>query len=70
MQIFVRGKNVAVPERLKALTEEKLAKLTRLAADVGRVEVDYSEIRNPRVSANQLCEVTVHLKRHFVKAHA
>ncbi|HZR12862.1 MAG TPA: ribosome-associated translation inhibitor RaiA [Acidimicrobiia bacterium] len=70
MQIVVRGKNVPVPARLKALTEEKLTKLSRLAADVGRVEVDYSEIRNPRVSANQLCEVTVHLKRHFVKAHA
>ena len=34
------------------------------------MEVDFSEIRNPRVHDNELCEVTVHLKKHFVKAHA
>ena len=70
MDIVVRGKNCDVTAQVKQLTEEKLRKLTRLAADIGRVEVDYSEIRNPRVALRQLCEVTVHLKRHFVKAHA
>ena len=70
MDIVVRGKNCGVTAQVKQLTEEKLRKLTRLAADIGRVEVDYSEIRNPRVPERRLCEVTVHLKRHFVKAHA
>jgi putative sigma-54 modulation protein len=70
MDIVVRGKNCDVTGQVKRLTEEKLRKLTRLAADISRVEVDYSEIRNPRVAQRQLCEVTVHLKRHFVKAHA
>ena len=40
------------------------------ASKITRVEVDFSEIRNPRVHDNELCEVTVHLKGHFVKAHA
>ena len=70
MDIVVRGKNCNLSAQVKRLTEEKLRKLTRLAADIGRVEVDYSEIRNPRVPERRLCEVTVHLKRHFVKAHA
>jgi putative sigma-54 modulation protein len=70
MDIVVRGRNCDVTAQVKAVTEEKLAKLTRLAADISRVEVDYSEIRNPRVAEKRLCEVTVHLKRHFVKAHA
>src|SRR4030088_456484 len=70
MDIVVRGKNCDVTGQVKRLTEEKLRKLTRLPADISRVEVDYSEIRNPRVAQRQLCEVTVHLKRHFVKAHA
>ncbi len=70
MDIVVRGKNCSIAPQVKRLTEDKLRKLSRLAADIRRVEVDYSEVRNPRVSNRQLCEVTVHLKRHFVKAHA
>jgi putative sigma-54 modulation protein len=70
MDIVVRGKNCDVTSQIKRLTEEKLRKLSRLAADIRRVEVDYSEIRNPRVSQPRLCEVTVHLKRQLVKAHA
>ena len=53
-----------------ATSEEKVAKLTRFAHDLTRVEVDFSEIKNPRVADNELCEVTLHLPRHFVKAHA
>ncbi len=70
MEILVRGKNVDVAPSLRELTEEKLAKLPRFAQDVHRVEVEYSEIRNPRVADKQVCEVTVHLKRHVLKAHA
>ena len=70
MEIVVRGKNVKVESSVQEVTRHKLAKLARFAQDVGRVEVDFSEIRNPRVTDRQVCEVTVHLKRHFVKAHA
>ncbi len=70
MDIVVRGKNVDIGKRLKATSSEKIAKLERFAHDLERVEVDFSEVRNPRVPDNQLCEVTLHLPRHFVKAHA
>jgi putative sigma-54 modulation protein len=70
MEIVVRGKNVKVPAALQETTKEKLAKFERFNLKLTRIEVDYSEIRNPRVSDNELCEVTVHLKGHFVKAHA
>jgi putative sigma-54 modulation protein len=68
--VVIRGKNRPVPGRLKALTKEKVARIGRFTHDAGRVEVDFSELRNPRVADAQVCEVTVHLKRHFVKAHA
>jgi putative sigma-54 modulation protein len=70
MEIVVRAKNTKVEPRVQKITREKLEKVTRFGLDVQRVEVDYSEIRNPRVHDCELCEVTVHLKRHFVKAHA
>jgi putative sigma-54 modulation protein len=70
MDIVVRGRNLAVPPRLRKLAEEKLRKIGRFTHDASRVEVDFSEVRNRRVADNQLCEVTVHLKHHFVRAHA
>jgi putative sigma-54 modulation protein len=70
MEIVVRGKNVDVPSGLRDTTETKLTKLARFAQDIGRVEVDFSEMRNRRGPLDQVCEVTLHLKRHVVKAHA
>lgn len=70
MEIVVRGKNVKVVPSLQETTREKLAKVERFSLKITRIEVDYSEIRNPRVHDKELCEVTVHLKGHFVKAHA
>jgi putative sigma-54 modulation protein len=70
MDIVVRGKNVDVPPRLRKLAREKVRKISKFTHDAGRVEVDFSELRNRRVSDNQVCEVIVHLKRNFVKAHA
>jgi ribosomal subunit interface protein len=70
METVVRGKNFKVPAALQQTTREKIAKFERLNLKTTRIEVDYSEIRNPRVADRELCEVTVHLKGHFVKAHA
>jgi putative sigma-54 modulation protein len=70
MEIVVRGKNRTAPPRLQALTREKVGKIARFTHDAGRVEVDFSEVHTARIDARQLCEITVHLKRHFVKAHA
>ena len=70
MDIVVRGKNVDVPPRLRKHAREKARKIARFTHDAGRVEVEFSELRNRRVSDNQVCEVIVHLKRNFVKAHA
>ena len=70
MEITFHGKNVKVSPKVQELTREKLAKFERFNLKITRVEVDYSEIRNPRVHDKALCEVTVHLKGHFVKAHA
>jgi putative sigma-54 modulation protein len=70
MEILVRGKNRSVPTRLRTTAEEKVGRISRYAHDVGRVEVDFSEQRNPRIGEPQLCEITVHLTGHFVKAHA
>ena len=69
MDILVRGRNVPVDPTVDAVSRRKLGKLPRLAPDIRRIEVEFSEIRNPREPEQQQCEVTVHLTQNFVKAH-
>jgi putative sigma-54 modulation protein len=70
MDIVIRGKNVDVSEVLRAAALEKLHKIDRFSNGFGRTEVEFSELRNPRIADNQLVEVLVHLKGHLLKAHA
>jgi putative sigma-54 modulation protein len=70
MDIVVRGKNRTVPDRLRSITHEKVSKIARFTHDAGHVEVDFSDVNTARIGERQLCEITVHLKRRFLKAHA
>jgi putative sigma-54 modulation protein len=70
MDIDVRGKNRPVSSRLDALAREKVARIAKFTHDAGRVEVDFAVQQHRRVDEAQRCEITVHLKKHFVKAHA
>ena len=70
MEIVVRGKNVEVSRSLRELATEKAGKVTRFAHDCSRIEVEFCEEANRRVADRDRCEITVHLKGHFVKAHA
>ena len=70
MDIVVRGKNRPVSSRLDAVAREKVSRIAKFTHDAGRVEVDFAEQQHRRVTEAQLCEITVHLKKHFVKAHA
>jgi putative sigma-54 modulation protein len=70
MDIEVRGKNRPVSQRLDAVAREKVSRIAKFTHDAGRVEVDFSEQQHRRADEAQLCEITVHLKKHFVKARA
>jgi len=70
MDVIVRGKHVDVPDRLRTITQRKIAKIDRFTHDVERVEVEYSEQRNPRIADPDVCTVTVQMKRRVVTAHA
>ena len=70
MDIVVRGKNRPVSSRLDEVAREKVSRIAKFTHDAGRVEVDFAEQQHRRVAESQLCEITVHLKKHFVKAHA
>lgn len=69
MEIVVRGRNFDIPAQLRTLARQKVRKIERFTHDAARVEVDFEEVKSHR-SAGFVCEITAHLKRHFVKAHA
>ena len=70
MDIVVRGRNRPVSSRLDAVARVKVARIAKFTHDAGRVEVDFAEQQHRRIAEAQRCEITVHLKKHFVKAHA
>jgi putative sigma-54 modulation protein len=70
MQVTVKGKNTAVPEKLRARAERKLTKLERFDARILAVDVEFSEERNPRVADPHRVEVTLTTKSGLVRAHA
>lgn len=70
MDILVRGRNVELDPELVEVGQRKLGRLVRLAHDIRRIEVQFTEIKNPRVSDREQCEVIIHLKGRLLTAHA
>ncbi|HKE97780.1 MAG TPA: ribosome-associated translation inhibitor RaiA [Actinomycetes bacterium] len=70
MQVTVSGKNVDVPELVKAQATRKLSKMHRFDARILAIDVEFSEERNPRVPETHKVEVTCTTKAHVIRAEA
>src|SRR4029450_6353065 len=70
MQVTVKGKNITVPERVRARAEHKLAKLQRFDDRILAVDVEFSEERHPRAPHPPRVELTLPTKSGLVRAHA
>jgi putative sigma-54 modulation protein len=70
VDIAIRSRNGELSEALKSTVEEKVTRLARFLDDVERAEVNFSEERNPRIAAKEVCEVTMHGRVSTVRAHA
>ena len=70
MDVTIRGRNVEVSEGLRATAQEKVSKLSRHLDGWEHAEVHFSEEKNPRISAKEVCEVTVWGHGHVIRAKA
>ena len=70
MEVTVWGRNVEVPETVRAAAQEKVARLARLHDGWEQAEVHFSEERNPRIPDKEICEVTLRGHGHIVRAKA
>lgn len=70
MDVTIRGRNVEVSDSLRATAQEKVSRLSRHLDGWEHAEVHFSEERNPRISAKEVCEVTVWGHGHVIRAKA
>jgi len=59
VEITVSSRHAEVSDALRNTTFEKIGRLGRFLDGMERAEVHFSEERNPRISASQVCEVTM-----------
>jgi len=70
MDVVVVGKHTEVDSALRALTVEKVQRVTKFASDVRRVDVDYEQHPTRRAEDSHACEILVHVRQHLVKGSA
>jgi putative sigma-54 modulation protein len=70
MDVVVVGKHTEVDSALRALTVEKVQRVTKFANDVRRVDVDYEQHPTRRAEDSHACEILVHVRQQLVKASA
>jgi ribosomal subunit interface protein len=71
VDIVVKGRHTAVPERFRSHVESKLAKLERYDGKVMRVDVELSREHNRRMSeVRERVELTVYTRGPVIRAEA
>jgi ribosomal subunit interface protein len=71
MEIIVRGRHVTVPARFRQHAVAKLSKLEKLDQKVTLIDVEVSEERNPRQSAQrERIELTIRSRGPAIRAEA
>jgi putative sigma-54 modulation protein len=70
MDVVVVGKHTEVDSALRALTVEKVERVTKFASDVRRVDVDYEQHPTRRAEDSHACEILVHVRQQLVKGTA
>lgn len=66
MEITVSGRRTEVSDKLRRLTEEKVARLDRFV-EMDRAEVHFDQQKNPRIRERDTCEITLTGQGHHVR---
>ena len=70
LEITVSARHTDVSPALRAAAEEKIGRLSRFLGGMDRAEVHFSEERNPRIAAKEVCEVTLEGRGHHLRCRA
>ena len=64
------ARHTDISPALRAAAEEKIGRLSRFLDGMLRAEVHFSEERNPRIAAKEVCEVSMEGGGHHVRCRA
>jgi putative sigma-54 modulation protein len=67
MEITVSARHTDVSAALREAVEDKIGRLSRFLEGMDRAEVHFTEERNPRIAAREVCEVTLEGHGHHVR---
>ena len=70
MDVTIQCRNAEVPERLRALAREKVTRVGRYLEGWDHAEIHFFEERNARIADREVCEVTLRVHGHVVRAKA
>jgi putative sigma-54 modulation protein len=70
LEITVSARHTDISPALRAAAEEKIGRLSRFLDGMDRAEVHFSEEHNPRISAKEVCEVSLEGGGHHVRCKA
>lgn len=68
MQIIVKGKNLEVTDALRSYALEKVGRIERYFDRILKTEIELSVERNPKISENQVVEVTLFTSGPILRA--
>lgn len=68
MKIIVKGKNLDMTPALREYAEEKVGKVEKYFDRIIKTEIEMSVERNPKISNNQVVEVTVFTNGPVIRA--
>ncbi len=61
------AQHTSISPALRAAAEEKIGRLSRFLDGMERAEVHFSEEHNPRITAKEVCEVSLEGHGHHVR---
>ncbi len=70
MEVTIQCKHVDLPDSVRAAAREKVIRLARFLDGWDHADIHFSEEKNPRISAKEVCEVTLRGHGHVVRAKA
>ena len=62
MHIEVKGRNTQITDDLRERAEKRFTKIGRQVSELARLDVEFSEERNPAIVDSQIVECSLHLK--------
>ncbi len=68
MQMIVKGKNLEVTDALRAYAQEKVGKVEKYLDRITKTEIEMSVEKNPKISDNQVVEVTIFSSGPVIRA--